>query len=45
LIADFKKLIQEKTNVPAERQRLVYSGKQLVDTNTLKEYGIDCLMK
>jgi hypothetical protein len=39
LISDLKKLIEAKTKVPADKQRLVFSGKQLVDQTYLKDYG------
>jgi hypothetical protein len=39
LVADFKKLIFEKVKVPAERQRLVFGGKQLIDTNSVISHG------
>jgi hypothetical protein len=45
LVADFKKLVHLKTQVPVERQRLVFSGKQLLDGNALGDYGKRSLIK
>jgi hypothetical protein len=33
-------LVQAKTQVPVDRQRLVFSGKQLVDGTNINDYGI-----
>lgn len=32
-------MILEKINIPLERQRIVFGGKQLVDDNKVSEYG------
>ncbi|KAG1612117.1 hypothetical protein G6F46_008737 [Rhizopus delemar] len=37
-ILDFKQMIAEQTDVPADRQRLIYSGRVLKDNDTL----LDC---
>lgn len=37
--------MQQKTQVPVERQRLVFSGKQLVDGTTLGDYGMQSIMQ
>lgn len=34
-------MILEKINIPLERQRIVFGGKQLVDDNKVSEYGKD----
>lgn len=39
-ILDVKKLVAQVSNVPAERQRLIYSGKILKDTEFVKTYNI-----
>jgi hypothetical protein len=38
-VTEFKKLVQQKTQVPVDKQRLVFSGKQLVDGTTVGDYG------
>lgn len=35
-----KFFIWEKTSIPIEKQRLIFSGKQLEDGRTLREYGV-----
>lgn len=35
-------MILEKINVPLEKQRIVFSGKQLQDDNKVTDYGIFC---
>ncbi|KAI7866043.1 hypothetical protein BDF14DRAFT_1875384 [Spinellus fusiger] len=37
---DLKKAIAEKTQVPVERQRLIYSGRVLKDQDTLETYKV-----
>lgn len=37
-VLDFKQIIAEKADVPADRQRLIYSGRVLKDNDTL----LDC---
>lgn len=37
-VADFKTLISPKVNVPVERMRIVFSGKQLLDDKPMSEY-------
>jgi ubiquilin len=39
-VLDFKELISPKGDVPAAKQRLVYSGKVLKDTETLESYKL-----
>lgn len=39
-VLDLKNLIAEQTEVPAERQRLIYSGRVLKDNDTLNECKI-----
>jgi ubiquilin len=39
-IAEFKKLLVEKSNIPVEQQRLIYSGHVLKDVQTLGSYGV-----
>lgn len=39
-IAELKRVIQDKQQVPVDQQRLVFSGKQLEDNKTLKDYEI-----
>jgi hypothetical protein len=38
-VIEFKKLIAEKLNIPAEQQRLIYKGRILKDESTLEQYG------
>lgn len=40
-INDLCKKIEEKTDVPGTRQRLIYAGKQLQMGDMIKEYGIN----
>ena len=39
-VLDLKRLVAEKTDVEAERQRLIYSGKVLKDDDALSTYKI-----
>jgi ubiquitin len=39
-IENVKKLIHEKQGIPPAEQRLVFSGKELTDGKTLKDYDI-----
>ncbi|CAH1762295.1 8292_t:CDS:2 [Entrophospora sp. SA101] len=39
-VLEFKQLIGEKSEIPADRQRLIYSGKVLKDNDTLETYKI-----
>lgn len=38
-VADFKRLVQEKTDVPVDRQRLVFMAKLLENEQTIGNYG------
>jgi len=40
-IAEVKSKIQESEGIPAEHQRLIFSGKQLDDDKTLSDYGVE----
>ncbi|XP_074562504.1 ubiquitin domain-containing protein DSK2b-like isoform X2 [Curcuma longa] len=40
-VGAFKVLLAEKSDVPAERQRLIYKGQILKDEKTLKSYGLE----
>lgn len=37
-VADFKTLISPKVQVPVDRMRMVFAGKQLVDDKPLSTY-------
>eukprot|EP01087_Luapelamoeba_hula_P012672 TRINITY_DN3543_c0_g1_i1.p1 TRINITY_DN3543_c0_g1~~TRINITY_DN3543_c0_g1_i1.p1 ORF type:complete len:395 (+),score=128.74 TRINITY_DN3543_c0_g1_i1:117-1301(+) len=39
-IAIVKELIEEKSGIPVSQQRLIYGGKQMADTKTLREYRV-----
>jgi hypothetical protein len=39
-IGDLKQHLQDKAGIEAERQRLIYAGKQLEDNHTLLQYNI-----
>ena len=39
-VLDLKNAIAEQTEVPADRQRLIYSGRVLKDHDTLADYKI-----
>lgn len=39
-IASIKQKIQDKEGIPPDQQRIIYSGKQLLDEKTIGEYGI-----
>jgi hypothetical protein len=40
LIEDVKRMIQLKTGIPLEQQRIILEGKALEDGNTLADYEI-----
>jgi len=40
-IKKIREQIQEKQYIPFKQQRLIFSGKQLDDNNTLNHYNID----
>jgi len=40
-ISSIKEKIYEKEGIPQDQQRLVFSGKQLEDGNTVADYGIE----
>ena len=40
-VLSVKRKIQNKENIPAMEQRLIYSGKQLDDERTLSDYKIE----
>lgn len=39
-IEDIRAKIQDKTDIPPEKQRLIFAGKVLADGNTLQDYSI-----
>lgn len=39
-IAHFKTVCAEKSNIPAEQQRLIFGGHVLKDERTIESYGI-----
>ncbi|NVM31491.1 MAG: hypothetical protein HWN65_21815 [Candidatus Helarchaeota archaeon] len=38
-VREIKQLIEQKRKIPEDRQRLVYGGKVLADSNSLKSLG------
>ncbi|KAH7823703.1 putative ubiquitin [Monocercomonoides exilis] len=39
-IEKVKKLVEEKERIPWTEQRIIFSGKQLLDKKTIEDYGI-----
>ncbi|KAI5189525.1 ubiquitin-like protein Nedd8 [Nematocida sp. AWRm77] len=39
-VGEIKKLLEEKEAISVEQQRLIYAGKQLIDTNKIEVYNI-----
>ena len=39
-IESIKRKINDKTGIPADQQRLLYSSKQLEDSRTLQDYNV-----
>jgi hypothetical protein len=39
-VEDLKGMIQDQRNIPIDRQRLIFAGKQLDDVRTLEDYNI-----
>jgi len=39
-IRDIKAIIQDKENIPSEKQRLIFAGKELEDNKSITEYSI-----
>ena len=39
-VTELKDMIQKKEGIPPDQQRIIFSGKQLEDSRTLKEYGV-----
>jgi len=39
-VSDVKRIINDRTGIPVERQRLIFNGKQLDDDRLLMDYGI-----
>ena len=39
-VEDIKRKIQAKEFIPADKQRLVYSGKEMIDGQTLGDYNV-----
>jgi hypothetical protein len=39
MVSELRKVIEQKTNVPFDRQRLIYKAKLLVDDQPLSTYG------
>jgi len=40
-IERIKERVEEKEGIPPVQQRLIFSGKQMADEKTAKEYGIE----
>src|SRR5688500_13333869 len=38
-VEDFKKILEQKCNIPYQQQRLIYSGHVLKDPSTVGSYG------
>ena len=39
MVSELRKVIEQKTNVPFDRQRLIYKAKLLVDDQPLSTFG------
>jgi len=38
-VQEFKQILQQKTNIPPEQQRLIFGGRVLKDACTVESYG------
>ncbi|KAF4636471.1 hypothetical protein G7Y89_g1620 [Cudoniella acicularis] len=40
-ISEIKEKVEEKEGIPPVQQRLIFGGKQMVDTKTAQEYALE----